>query len=117
MHGSVNNCEWLLGQFEQPGRECSYLGTLACPIKWWPSRRSSRFFVNCVAPSVRPTCPRPCSSERVRWQAATARSCFVNIRWKQKCAATIGLGCKLSVSTQESVVDKSRQVFDAEETQ
>ena len=41
---------------------------------------------------------------------------LVNIRWKQKCAATIGLGCKLPVSTQESVVDKSRQVFDAEET-
>jgi hypothetical protein len=38
---------------------------------------------------------------------------LVNIRWKQKCAATIGFGCKLPVSTQESVVDESRQVFDS----
>jgi len=41
---------------------------------------------------------------------------LVNIRWKQKCAATIGLGCTLPASTQESVMDKSRQFLGAEVT-
>jgi hypothetical protein len=41
---------------------------------------------------------------------------LVNIRWKQECAATIGLGCALPASMQESVMDKSRQFLGAEET-
>src|SRR6266403_1559695 len=94
---------------------CERSGTLACPIKWRRSRRLSRFFVNRVAPSVRPTCPRPCSSERrdsrPRRQEA-ALKCPVEV----KCAATIGLGCKLPVSMQESVADKSREVFGAKVT-
>jgi len=40
----------------------------------------------------------------------------VNIRWKQKHAATIGLGCTLPASTQESVMGKSGQFFGTEET-
>ena len=40
---------------------------------------------------------------------------LANIRWRQECAATIGLGFTLPANSQESVMDKFGQVFGAEE--
>jgi hypothetical protein len=40
---------------------------------------------------------------------------LANIRWRQQCTATIGLGFTLPANSQESVIDKSGQVFGAEE--
>jgi hypothetical protein len=37
-----------------------------------------------------------------------------NIPWRQECAAAIGLGFTLPANSQESVMDKSGQVFAAE---
>jgi hypothetical protein len=40
---------------------------------------------------------------------------LASIRWRQECAATIGLGFTLPANSQESVMDKFGQVFGAEE--
>ena len=42
---------------------CERSGPPACPIRWWPCHPLNRFFVKCVAPSVRRTCPKVRSSE------------------------------------------------------
>lgn len=39
---------------------------------------------------------------------------LANIRWRQECAATVGLGFTLPANSQESVLDKFGQVFGAE---
>ena len=36
---------------------------------------------------------------------------LANIRWRQECATTIGLGFTLPVNTQEPVMDKSGKVL------
>jgi hypothetical protein len=55
-------------------------------------------FVNCAAPSIGPTCPSavPPNGEMA---GRYGKKLLVNVRWKQKCAATIGLGRTLSAST------------------
>jgi integrase len=40
---------------------------------------------------------------------------LANTRWRQECAATIGLGFTVPANAQESVMDRFGQVFDAEE--
>jgi hypothetical protein len=40
---------------------------------------------------------------------------LANIRWRQECAAAIGLGFTLPANSQEAVMDKFGQVFGTEE--
>ena len=40
---------------------------------------------------------------------------LANIRWRQECAATIGLGFTLPANSEEAVMDKFGQVFGAEQ--